>query len=654
MLDVATVHRPPSAVRRQWLDTIAIFLLLLAVYLLTASGHLYSPDEETMYYVTRGVATGTGVTLPERDVAPLLARRGIERRPVSPYGVLPSLLALPFYAVGGLLSGTSAAPIHDYLTRFGVSLLNAPVTALTGALLYVFVRRLGYGRGAGWLAALTFGMCTFAWPYARTFFSEPLAALLLLIAVERAQSFRSTGSRWVLVVSGLAAGLLLATRLAEAVALPLLAMYILWNKEQSAENKISSHVILSPHHLVTLSQWTLGLIPGMALVVGYNIVRFGTPLATGYGDESSAFTTPLLTGLYGLLLSPGKSLFLYAPPALLALPGAWLLWRQHRATTLLLGALVVEHSAFYALWHAWDGGGVWGPRLLLPTVPLLIVLAAPMFVVAVQRWQRVLVSVVLSLGFINALAGVLVNFSVYVNSDVPAEQRIYNISQSPLLIHWQILAERMTTRYGPQRCVLGDGFFPSDVQHALLPRYTGARAMITCQSDSPVLLQLGVNDYRPPAAAASHPTLQLDDVHAGLPAGRSSQIHVLLPPNATLTLSNSTWNPAQSGAGPRDAPVGTLLYSVAAMQVDGTRLPLVDAAIEPPPTSPRLRWGWYFVPYNHHLIDLWPWYLARSDLLARQQWLVTAAMVGTSLLALAGSAYLAFMRHEPSSAETKK
>ncbi|HEU5011175.1 MAG TPA: hypothetical protein VFT66_01435 [Roseiflexaceae bacterium] len=637
-------------------DFRAIFLMLLAIYLLTASGHLYSPDEEAMYYVTQGVATSTGVTLPQGDVVPLLARRGIGRQPVSPYGVLPSLLALPLYAAGWLLSGTSAGPVYDYLTRFGVSLLNAPLTALTGALLYVFVRRPGYGRRRGWLAALAFGLCTFAWPYARTFFSEPLAGLLLLMAVERAWTFRSTGNRRALAVSGLAGGLLLATRLAEAVVLPLLALYIVWNREQSAENKTSSYAILSPRLLVALSQWTMCLIPGVALVAGYNMARFGTPLATGYGDESSAFTTPLLTGMYGLLLSPGKSLFLYAPPALLAIPGAWLLWQRQRATTLLLLALVSTHVVMYALWHDWDGGGVWGPRLLLPLVPLLVVLAAPAFgpggrgrnnlglTFDALRFTRssIVITLLLTLGFINALAGVLVNFSVYVNSDVPATQRIYDVARSPLVAHWQILADRLLTRYGSERCVLGDGFFPSEAQHALLPRYTGAHATLTCHADRPVLLNLGVNDYRPPATTPSNLSLQVGDMHVELPAGRSSQVHMLLRPGGALTLINTTWNPARAGSSGRDASVGVLLYRVEATGVDGERLPLVDAAVEPPPASPRLRWGWYFVPYNHHLVDLWPWYLARSAVAPWQQWLVTAGMVGTSLLALAGSARLVF------------
>lgn len=39
----------------------AIFLLLCGFYLLTMSGHTYSPDEETMLAVTRGLIERRGV-----------------------------------------------------------------------------------------------------------------------------------------------------------------------------------------------------------------------------------------------------------------------------------------------------------------------------------------------------------------------------------------------------------------------------------------------------------------------------------------------------------------------------------------------------------------------------------------------------------------
>src|SRR5207245_1934864 len=61
------------------------------------------------------------------------------------------------------------------------------------------------------------------------------------------------------------------------------------------------------------------LLPAIALAT-YNFVRFGSILDTGNGlaNGLSAMRTIFggdpLVGLYGLLLSPGKSLLVYAPP----------------------------------------------------------------------------------------------------------------------------------------------------------------------------------------------------------------------------------------------------------------------------------------------------------------------------------------------------
>jgi hypothetical protein len=313
---------------------LAACLFLIALYLLTASGHLYSPDEEAMYYVTRGLATRGDIAIEGDDLVPMPLREGRDGRRVSPYGILPSRAALPFFALGALLAGGASVEVYEYLTRFTVSLLNAPVTAATGAVLFSFVVSLGYGRRAAWLAAGAFGVASLAWPYARTFFSEPLAGLLLILAVERAHSASARHDRRALLISGFATGLLIATRIAALVTVPLLMLYVaaITVSCLGASRGMAERLRVMVAHL---GLWSLGLIPGVALVIGYNLARFGLPLASGYGDEASAFTTPLLTGLTGLLLSPGKSLFLYAPVAALALAGAPLLWRRWRLEVAL-------------------------------------------------------------------------------------------------------------------------------------------------------------------------------------------------------------------------------------------------------------------------------------------------------------------------------
>jgi hypothetical protein len=595
----------------------ALFWLLTGFYLLTLSGHLYSADEETMLAVAQGLVRRGDVAVVVPADAPIAALRpGPDGRGYSPYGVLPSLLALPLVALAEQAAPLGPAAV-DYLARVAVSALNAPITAATAALLAAWALRLGASRWLALSLAVGYGLTSFAWPYVRTFFSEPLTALLILIAAERLEACRIASPHEAALysgIAGLAAGLLVATRIAAGVALPVLGLYVLWLAWRSRSLRTA---------LALCGAWLLGLLPGIALIAWYNWARFGTLLATGYASESGLFTTPLTVGLVGLLFSPGKSIFLYAPLLLLALPGAIRFWqRRRRDLVLLCGGLFLGHLLLYAQWGEWEGGGVWGPRFLLPVVAVTLMLASSLGVGGMHHTRQpvwVMPSLVTLgvLGLIGNLGGVLLNFNTYLNTPNTPD-KIWSVAGSPLLAHWQLLGERWQ-RYvdSPPRCALGDGWFASESAEGLpLPRRSGASGLLRCTSASPLRLAFMLDDRRPPNAPASALRLQLDGRDLGaLPSGQLRTYHLLLPSGTSrLHLIATPWNPLQVGFSERDDQLGPQLADLRGRTVEVTPFTLSDTAIAPLPERPRPRWAWYYDPPNQHLVDHWLWYLPRTEL----------------------------------------
>ena len=112
----------------------------------------------------------------------------------------------------------------------------------------------------------------------------------------------------------------------------------------------------------------IGVVP----LLVYNAVAFGDPLEQGYGTKP--FDTPVLTGLYGLLLSPSRGLLIYAPYlafAIAALAGAWRAQGYVAARFRAFGLVALATLLLYATYTEWWGGRVFGARFLDDLAPLL-------------------------------------------------------------------------------------------------------------------------------------------------------------------------------------------------------------------------------------------------------------------------------------------
>ena len=352
----------------------AFFGLLLAVMVLSAGGTVVVGDEETMFRLTQNLLTGHGLAVSQEEihipaqnhpgflpirVEILLTTSAIPGRDgqtYSKYGLGSSLAAIPLYLLGWALDLRRGLAFPAENARLAVSMLNSLAWAACGWVMVIFSKELGYRTSTSRLLALAALFSTFAWPYVKTFYPQPSVAFFLLLAVYCAFRWRRDGLKRHLWLVGVCCAGVILFRISEVIILPALFAYLIFSVPPERR-----------------WQWIVPVGAGIAFSLGvtawYNWLRFGSLFTTGY--DEIAWNTPFWFGLYGLLLSPGKSLLFYAPVLVLSL-GAWRLFsRQHRSESWLIAGLWLSFLVFYAPYKYWTGGWNWGPRFLLPVVPLV-------------------------------------------------------------------------------------------------------------------------------------------------------------------------------------------------------------------------------------------------------------------------------------------
>jgi 4-amino-4-deoxy-L-arabinose transferase-like glycosyltransferase len=410
--------------RRDGSLSFCLFALLFSVYLLTFSGIYHSSDEMSMLTVTDSLARrGAWDIELIRWTGEQQGSFGPDGHLYSRKGIGMTLAALPFY--------WAALQLPSLGNVQTATLTNAVVTALTGVLVYRFLRRLGYRAGVSLGTALAFGLGTMAWPYARYLFSESLASLGLMSSAYFLLCYRERRDRSSLLLAGAGLGLAMLARLNTAIALPFVGLLLL--------------AYVYRHHGLNWRAWlgpvvlfSLPLLAALAVTGWYNWLRFGNALTTGYLPEER-FATPFLEGFYGLTFSPGKGLFWYNPLLFVALAAWPAFLRRHRAEALLAGSVVLTCIAFYSPWYLWWAGHGWGPRFLVGILPFATLSLAPALEAALRRRTLAMaLGTLAALSLATQLLATAVDFNLYLE-EIYAQLGLYhpatlfNPAYSPLL-----------------------------------------------------------------------------------------------------------------------------------------------------------------------------------------------------------------------------
>lgn len=425
--------KPSSVARHPSRDrSIAFFLalFLFGVYLLSFSGRITSSDGLSMFAVTESAVKRGDVSTDQ-----MWTFFGTKSAPApdgevySKYGYGTSLLAAPLYAIALSVPNFGLMPL--------TVLSGAIAMTAAGAFLYLTARRLKFSIAVSMVTTLLFGLATPAWVYAKEFWSESFGPVTLLAAFYFLRVSRDERGLQNAVAAGICLGLAIAIRTTNILLLPLYVWY--------------AFVDFKPLRIDWRAMFCF-LIPVSGFVLAiffYNSLRFGNPLTTGYRADE-VFNNNIFLGAYGLLFSPGKGLFVYVP-FLAALPfGVWQFYKRFRRELFFVLLLAAGYLLLFSAWYYWWGGTNWGARFLVPTLPFLVLLCAPLLELILSKQNsiaqnvlRIVFALSVVISFVNALAGVSVHSLTYrlalvrvtPNADWDS---MFQPQLSPTVGHWQI------------------------------------------------------------------------------------------------------------------------------------------------------------------------------------------------------------------------
>jgi hypothetical protein len=276
---------------------------------------------------------------------------------LSSYPVGAAVLATPFF-VDAVFAATD--PDAAWLRA------REKIAAAVLAALSVGVLSAAFGRLLPWRAAtalaLVYGLGTSTFSTSsQALWQHGPAALCLTVALYAyLRHSLEPAWRWAAIM-GLAVALACVCRPVVVLSAVPLAVACLWRDPRRA------------------GAMALGALAPALFQAWYGAHYFGNPFHIQFSPTSGAnWAQPIGAGLAGVLLSPGRGLFIYSPVFIGSVVGAAIAVRHPQR--LLFGAAALGAVAtivVVAKWTMWWGGACYGPRLLADLAPSLTLLLVP-------------------------------------------------------------------------------------------------------------------------------------------------------------------------------------------------------------------------------------------------------------------------------------
>lgn len=376
---------------------IYLFLFCLTAYGITGKGFFSASDSVFSLRTAKALLERGSFAIEASEEENSYIFRASPERAYSKYGIGLAFLWLPVVACAKMIA-KSIGFADMAVAGFLISFYNTAFGAGSCVLMAKMIRLWGGSHKAALSMALAFGFATLCWRYNVSEHAEATQMFFLFLAVYSVVKHSERSVWW----GSFSLGVLILLKLVYVAYLPFVIGYAWVKARPSVHEQIKSivHIMVFP-------------VLAIVAVMCFNYLRFGNILESGYGKEIFAFyPEQLFRNSLTLLFSLDKGMFVYSPVLLLAMIGYTVLLKTKPHEAGFFICLIALNVSLSAMWHAVGGGWSWGPRFMVPFIPLWII---PLFVFSTgkRKFMNLLLIFVLAGSFVLQLLGILQNDHEY-------------------------------------------------------------------------------------------------------------------------------------------------------------------------------------------------------------------------------------------------
>lgn len=412
------------------------FLFLVSLLSLLASGVMDSQDglqylatARNIYY--SGKPTSPPYEYPEKNIH-MGVYTGKDGNTYSAVGLGYSLALVPavavtdiFYKIYHIKPAVHFPLENDWLILLLGSLTNIFFAAGLGVIMYLYFIETNLTKKQAFILSLITLFATNLFVYSKHSFAHMMFITFLVLAFYLIKKYAGNNQRKYLIFAGAAYGATaLSYNASFILTFPSLIIYYLLLKKTPL--KLTSLKSLFTDSL----NFFIGTIPFLIPYLWYEHLRNSSQLDyVNFAADKLAHVpvSMFIEGLYGQLLSPGRSIFIYSPVLVIII----FFWHKIKANVLpeltaltVMALLYIPFLSIQVVWGdggslgtygytaLWHGEASWGPRYLLPLIPFGLIIVGNIYS-KLKIMQKILIFYPLVIiGLYIELLGVIVPYQI--------------------------------------------------------------------------------------------------------------------------------------------------------------------------------------------------------------------------------------------------